>query len=162
MNVTLEDALLLLAKLTDNAEDRVPRILSKEIWDTEVASILFNTPVGPVRVGDNQFAKNIGKRREKEFGMLLPTLIRPDLIFEEYVPEEGATRQTKYVFVKAFKDLEIQTHSYYGVITVKKEGMEVIISCHQLRKGQVINKIRKEQILWNRFASDSSPSAKSG
>ena len=60
MNVTLEDALLLLAKLTDNAEDMVPRVLSKEIWNNEVAGILFNTPVGPVRVGDNQFAKNVG------------------------------------------------------------------------------------------------------
>ena len=40
--------------------------------------------------------------------------------------------------------------------------MEFVESSHQLRDKQVLNKIEKEQMLWNRFASDSVLSAQGG
>ena len=152
----------LLNQMQATAETLVPRELTKEIWKNEIEGVAFYTPVGEVRFGENQYDKNIGKGRAKEFGMLIPTIVRPDLVFEENDREEGAERQTKYVFVKTFVDESGEKHINYASISVKKEGMEVITSSHRLRDKQVLNKIEKEQMLWNRFASDSASSAQGG
>lgn len=157
-----EDGKSLFKAMQDNAEVLTPRQLTKEIWDKEVNGKTFNTPVGEVRLGSNQYVKNIKKGREKEFGMLIPTIERPDIIFEENAPEPGAERQTKYAFVKTFVDTNGERHLNYTSISVKKNDMEVVESSHFLRDKQVLNKIEKEQILWNRFASDSALSAQGG
>lgn len=157
-----EDGKSLFKAMQDNAEVLTPRQLTKEIWNKEVNGKTFNTPVGEVRLGSNQYVKNIKKGREKEFGMLIPTIERPDIIFEENAPEPGAERQTKYAFVKTFVDTNGERHLNYTSISVKKNDMEVVESSHFLRDKQVLNKIEKEQILWNRFASDSALSAQGG
>lgn len=156
---TSEEAQELLNFMQDNAETLVPRQLTEDIWKEEIKGKTFSSPIGIVRLGHNQFDKNINKGRAREFGMLIPTIERPDLIFEESAPEEGAERQTKYVFVKTFIDESGAKHINYASISVQKEGMEVVESSHRLRDKQVLNKIEKEQMLWNRFASDSTSSA---
>ncbi len=152
----------LFVKMNENAELLVPRLLTEEIWENEIRGKKFKTPIGDVKLGENQYEKNKGKGREREFGMIIPTLERPDFIFEEVSPEEGAERQTKYVFAKAFYDNEGNKHVYYADVSVLKDGMEAVTSSHHLRDKQVLNKIRKEQMLWNRFASDSMSSAQGG
>lgn len=156
---TSEEAQELLNFMQDNAETLAPRQLTEDIWKEEIEGKTFSSPIGIVRLGHNQFDKNINKGRAREFGMLIPTIERPDLIFEESAPEEGAERQTKYVFVKTFIDESGAKHINYASISVQKEGMEVVESSHRLRDKQVLNKIEKEQMLWNRFASDSTSSA---
>ena len=156
---TREEAQELLNLMQENAETLIPRQLTEDIWKEEIEGRTFSSPIGTVRLGLNQFDKNINKGRAREFGMLIPTIERPDLIFEESAPEEGAERQTKYVFVKTFIDESGAKHINYASISVQKEGMEVVESSHRLRDKQVLNKIEKEQMLWNRFASDSTSSA---
>ena len=156
---TREEAQELLNLMQENAETLIPRQLTEDIWKEEIEGRTFSSPIGTVRLGHNQFDKNINKGRAREFGMLIPTIERPDLIFEESAPEEGAERQTKYVFVKTFIDESGAKHINYASISVQKEGMEVVESSHRLRDKQVLNKIEKEQMLWNRFASDSTSSA---
>ncbi len=152
----------LFAKMNENAEPIVPRLLTEEVWENEIRDKRFKTPIGDVKLGENQYKKNKGKGREREFGMIIPTLERPDFIFEEVAHEEGAERQTKYVFAKAFYDNEGNKHVYYADVSVLKDGMEAVTSSHHLRDKQVLKKIRKEQMLWNRFASDSMSSAQGG
>lgn len=156
---TSEEAQELLNFMQDNAETLAPRQLTEDIWKEEIEGKTFSSPIGIVRLGHNQFDKNINKGRAREFGMLIPTIERPDLIFEESAPEEGAERQTKYVFVKTFINESGAKHINYASISVQKEGMEVVESSHRLRDKQVLNKIEKEHMLWNRFASDSTSSA---
>ena len=156
------EAKSLLKRMQDNAETLTPRELTKEIWAGEIEGKVFVTPVGEVRFGENQYDKNIGKGRAREFGMLIPTIERPDLIFEETDYDPSAERQTKYVFVKTFVDEAGEKHLNYASVSIKKDGMEVITSSHRLRDKQVLNKIEKEQMLWNRFASDSTSSAQGG
>lgn len=148
----------LFAKMNENAEVLVPRLLTKEVWEEEIANKSFQSPIGAVKLGENQYEKNKGKKREKEFGMIIPTIERPDFIFEEFAPEKDAKRQSKYVFTKAFLDNEGNRIIYYASVSVMKDS-EVVMSNHYLRENQVRNKIKKEQILWNRFASDSMSSA---
>ncbi len=51
-------------------------------------NILFNgnvvTPIGKVKMGENQYAKLLLKCRIKEFGLIKVTLINPDIILKEY------------------------------------------------------------------------------
>nr|DAO69053.1 MAG TPA: Type I restriction enzyme [Caudoviricetes sp.] len=150
-----------LKQMQDNAETLVPRQLTKEIWDNEIKGKVFSTPIGVVKLGENQYEKNIKKGRELEFGMLIPTIERPDAIFEEDAPEAGAERQTKYVFVKSFVENGVKKINYASV-SVRKDGMEVVASSHYLRDKQMLNKIEKERMLWNRFASGSELSAQGG
>lgn len=150
-----------LKQMQDNAETLVPRQLTKEIWDNEIKGKVFSTPIGVVKLGENQYEKNIKKGRELEFGMLIPTIERPDAIFEEDAPETGAERQTKYVFVKSFVENGVKKINYASV-SVRKDGMEVVASSHYLRDKQMLNKIEKERMLWNRFASGSELSAQGG
>lgn len=150
-----------LKQMQDNAETLVPRQLTKEIWDNEIKGKVFSTPIGVVKLGENQYEKNIKKGRELEFGMLIPTIERPDVIFEEDAPEAGAERQTKYVFVKSFVENGVKKINYASV-SVRKDGMEVVASSHYLRDKQMLNKIEKERMLWNRFASGSELSAQGG
>ena len=150
-----------LKQMQDNAETLVPRQLTKEIWDNEIKGKVFSTPIGVVKLGENQYEKNIKKGRELEFGMLIPTIERPDVIFEEDAPEAGAERQTKYVFVKSFVENGVKKINYASV-SVRKDGMEVVTSSHYLRDKQMLNKIEKERMLWNRFASGSELSAQGG
>lgn len=150
-----------LKQMQDNAETLVPRQLTKEIWDNEIKGKVFSTPIGVVKLGENQYEKNIKKGRELEFGMLIPTIERPDAIFEEDAPETDAERQTKYVFVKSFVENGVKKINYASV-SVRKDGMEVVASSHYLRDKQMLNKIEKERMLWNRFASGSELSAQGG
>lgn len=150
-----------LKQMQDNAETLAPRQLTKEIWDNEIKGKVFITPIGVVKLGENQYEKNIKKGRELEFGMLIPTIERPDAIFEEDAPEAGAERQTKYVFVKSFVENGVKKINYASV-SVRKDGMEVVASSHYLRDKQMLNKIEKERMLWNRFASGSELSAQGG
>lgn len=150
-----------LKQMQDNAETLVPSQLTKEIWDNEIKGKVFSTPIGVVKLGENQYEKNIKKGRELEFGMLIPTIERPDAIFEEDAPEAGAERQTKYVFVKSFVENGVKKINYASV-SVRKDGMEVVASSHYLRDKQMLNKIEKERMLWNRFASGSELSAQGG
>lgn len=150
-----------LKQMQDNAETLAPRQLTKEIWDNEIKGKVFSTPIGVVKLGENQYEKNIKKGRELEFGMLIPTIERPDAIFEEDAPEAGAERQTKYVFVKSFVENGVKKINYASV-SVRKDGMEVVASSHYLRDKQMLNKIEKERMLWNRFASGSELSAQGG
>ena len=150
-----------LKQMQDNAETLAPRQLTKEIWDNEIKGKVFSTPIGVVKLGENQYEKNIKKGRELEFGMLIPTIERPDAIFEEDAPEAGAERQTKYVFVKSFVENGVKKINYASV-SVRKDGMEVVASSHYLRDKRMLNKIEKERMLWNRFASGSELSAQGG
>ena len=152
----------LLAKMQEGAETITPRELTQEIWENELKGKPVATPIGDVKFGENQYEKYKGKGRTKEFGMVLPTLQRPDVIIERYEPEEGAERDTKYLFVKTFIDEDGNKNINYASVSVQKEGMEVVISSHRLRDRQVLNYITNEPILWNRFASDSKPLAQSG
>lgn len=159
---SLPEAESLVQMMKDNAEALIPRMLTGEIWENEIAGRQFDTPIGKVKFGENQLRKNLSMGRQKQFGMLIPTITRPDVVVEEYQPEENAERQTKYVFIKTFKDNNGNKFVNYASVSVKKDGMEVVESSHYLREKQVIDKIQHRHMLWNRFEFDSTSLVQNG
>ena len=154
--MTKEDAVLLRKQMEDNAEQE--RILehTEENWQKEFGKdSRVTTPIGSIKLGENQYKKAGRNDRIKRFGLLKPTLERPDVILEKSAPKEGAERQTKYLFIKSFKKADGNKILNYESITVKQGEEEVAISAHQIEPSKVLKELTESKVLWNRFRGDS-------
>ena len=154
--MTKEDAVSLRKQMEDNAEQE--RILehTEENWQKEFGKdSRVTTPIGSIKLGENQYKKAGRNDRIKRFGLLKPTLERPDVILEKPAPKEGAERQTKYLFIKSFKKADGNKILNYESITVKQGEEEVAISAHQIEPSKVVKELTESKVLWNRFRGDS-------
>lgn len=154
--MTKEDAVSLRKQMEDNAEQE--RILehTEENWQKEFGKdSRVTTPIGSIKLGENQYKKAGRNDRIKRFGLLKPTLERPDVILEKSAPKEGAERQTKYLFIKSFKKADGNKILNYESITVKQGEEEVAISAHQIEPSKVVKELTESRVLWNRFRDDS-------
>lgn len=154
--MTKEDAVSLRKQMADNAEQE--RILehTEENWLKEFGKdSRVTTPIGSIKLGENQYKKAGRNDRIKRFGLLKPTLERPDVILEKSAPREGAERQTKYLFIKSFKKADGNKILNYESITVKQGEEEVAISAHQIDPSKVLKELTESKVLWNRFRGDS-------
>ena len=154
--MTKEDAVSLRKQMEDNAEQE--RILehTEENWQKEFGkNSRVTTPIGSIKLGENQYKKAGRNDRIKRFGLLKPTLERPDVILEKSAPKEGAERQTKYLFIKSFKKADGNKILNYESITVKQGEEEVAISAHQIDPSKVVKELTESKVLWNRFRGDS-------
>ena len=154
--MTKEDAVSLRKQMADNAEQE--RILehTEENWLKEFGKdSRVTTPIGSIKLGENQYKKAGRNDRIKRFGLLKPTLERPDVILEKSAPKEGAERQTKYLFIKSFKKADGNKILNYESITVKQGEEEVAISAHQIEPSKVVKELTESKMLWNRFRGDS-------
>lgn len=154
--MTKEDAVSLRKQMADNAEQE--RILehTEENWLKEFGKdSRVTTPIGSIKLGENQYKKAGRNDRIKRFGLLKPTLERPDVILEKSAPKEGAERQTKYLFIKSFKKADGNKILNYESITVKQGEEEVAISAHQIDPSKVVKELTESKVLWNRFRGDS-------
>lgn len=154
--MTKEDAVSLRKQMEDNAEQE--RILehTEENWQKEFGKdSRVTTPIGSIKLGENQYKKAGRNDRIKRFGLLKPTLERPDVILEKSAPKEGAERQTKYLFIKSFKKADGNKILNYESITVKQGEEEVAISAHQIDPSKVVKELTESRVLWNRFRGDS-------
>lgn len=154
--MTKEDAVSLRKQMADNAEQE--RILehTEENWLKEFGKdSRVTTPIGSIKLGENQYKKAGRNDRIKRFGLLKPTLERPDVILEKSAPKEGAERQTKYLFIKSFKKADGNKILNYESITVKQGEEEVAISAHQIEPSKVVKELTESKVLWNRFRGDS-------
>ena len=154
--MTKEDAVSLRKQMADNAEQE--RILehTEENWLKEFGKdSRVTTPIGSIKLGENQYKKAGRNDRIKRFGLLKPTLEHPDVILEKSAPKEGAERQTKYLFIKSFKKADGNKILNYESITVKQGEEEVAISAHQIDPSKVVKELTESKVLWNRFRGDS-------
>lgn len=155
-----QEANNLITAMQDSADTAPELELTPENWTAEFGEDgIVDTPIGQVKMGENQLAKMFLKKRGNEFGMIKPTLTNPDLIIEEESEgvNEEVERATTLLFAKTFlrngKKIRIFTS-----VTVQRDGMEVVVSNHILRDKQLTDRLERGKILWNRFdfGSDSS------
>ena len=154
--MTKDEAVSLRQQMADNAEPE--RILehTEDNWLQDFGKDgRVNTPLGSIKLGENQYKKAGREDRIKRFGLLKPTLERPDVILEKPAPKEGAERQTKYLFVKSFKKVDGTKILNFESITVKQGEDEVSISAHQIEPSKLLKELTESKMLWNRFRGDS-------
>lgn len=114
------------------------------------------TPIGEVKMGENQKEKLFAKGREQQYGMLLETLGNPDIILEELDKEENIfhERPSSYLFVKTFQKEDGTKYVHFESVTVSQEGMEISVSSHIIRENQLRNKVKSGRLLYKATALD--------
>lgn len=152
----------LVSLMSLNAEPMPNKELTPENWDKEFGeSGEVDTPVGVVKMGENQLAKLFMKGRTNEFGMIKPTLNNPDVIVEEYSnsKNDDAERESSYLFVKTF-ERNGEKIKFFTSVTVRKDGLEVVISNHFVEKNALVKKITEGNIIYIKEALFSNSSEK--
>lgn len=151
-SLTHNEAISLIAEMEERAELAPDIELTIENWDAlfgEEGRVL--TPIGEVKMGENQFTKLMRQGREGKLGMIKPTLENPDVIIEdasEAKDGETTERKSSYVFVKAFKKADGSRYYYFTSVTVSKDGKEVVISNQEKRKNAIANLLTKGKLVW--------------
>lgn len=147
------DADNVIAQMESSAEV-VPELeLTPDNWAAEFGEDgIVSTPIGDVKLGENQVAKLFEKGRSKEFGMIKPTLTNPDVIIE--VPSHSADgneeRSSSYLFIKTFLGKNGKKVYYFKSVTIKKDGLEISISSHYDRAKRVKEALMKGKLLYRK------------
>lgn len=151
-SLTEQEATELIAKMESVAEVAQEIELTIENWDSEFGEDgIVETPIGKVKMGENQFTKLMRQGRNTKLGMVKPTLINPDIIVEDSSnAKEGmpTERESSYVFVKAFIKQDGSRYYYFTSVTVSKDGHEVVISNQEKRRNVLTNLLRKGKLVW--------------
>lgn len=147
------DADNLIAQMESSAEVAPDLELTPDNWAAEFGEDgIVSTPIGDVKMGENQVAKLFEKGRSKEFGMIKPTLTNPDVIIE--VPSHSADgneeRSSSYLFIKTFLGKNGEKVYYFKSVTIKKDGLEISISSHYDRAKRVKEALMKGKLLYRK------------
>ena len=143
-----EEADNLIAEMENRAEPAPELELTLENWTAEFGEDgMVDTPIGKVKMGENQYQKLVRNKRENYFGMIKPTLESPDMVLEEADPKEGAERDTKLIFVKTFTKPDGSRVVHFENVTIQKDNLEVSISSHELQKSALQKKMQQDNLL---------------
>ncbi len=149
-----EEAITLIAQMEERAEVAPQIELTIENWDAIFdEGTQIPTPVGDVKMGENQFAKLMRQGRNGKLGMLKPTLENPDFIVEDKSEaKEGdiTERGSSYVFVKTFHKADGSRYYYFTSVTVRKDSREVVISNQEKRKSKILDLLLNGKLVWKR------------
>ena len=141
----------LLSQMENNAVEMPQMELNPTNWEREFGEDgTVATPIGQVKMGENQIAKLFEKGRSEQFGMIKPTLEHPQVIIE--VPSDAkdgnAERNSSLLFVKTFIGKDGKKIYYFKSVTVKKDGLEVSVSSHYDRAKRVGEALKKGKLLY--------------
>ncbi len=150
-SLSQEEAQVFITEMEANAEVAPEIELTIENWDSLFGEDgLVETPIGEVKMGENQFTKLMRQGRDGKLGMVKPTLENPDVIIEdESKAKNGETeRPSSYVFVKSFKKADGSRYYYFTSVTVSKDGKEVIVSNQEKRRNAIANLLTNGKLVW--------------
>ena len=143
-----EEADNLIAEMENRAEPAPELELTPENWTAEFGEDgMVDTPIGKVKMGENQYQKLVRNKRENYFGMIKPTLESPDMVVEKVAPADNAERDTKLIFVKTFTKPDGSRVVHFQSVTVKKDGLEVSISSHEAEPKDIKKDMQNATIL---------------
>ena len=144
-----EESTSLMMRMEEQAVPAPEAELTPENWEREFGNGEIVSPIGKVKIGENQLAKLFLKKREGEFGMIRPTLEDPDVVLEERSSSDSAERDSSLLFVKTFiRNGEKIKH--YTSVTVSKDGMEVVVSNHYMEKSALRRKLSEDAVIYSK------------
>lgn len=147
-SLTDEEAGQVIGQMEAAAEPAPELELTPENWMTQFGEEgKVQTPIGEVKMGENQYLKLLKTGREKYFGMIKPTLDTPDVVLEESDPQDGAERNSKYLFIKTFINPDGSRYIHFESVTVRKDNLEVSVSSHEIDKGPFQKKMQNDRVL---------------
>ncbi len=151
-SMTADEAQDFIADMELSAEIAPEIDLTIENWDTLFGEDgIVSTPIGNVKMGENQFTKLMRQGRNGKLGMIKPTLEHPHAIIADVSEaKEGDTteRASSYVFIRSFKKADGSRYYYFTSITVSKDGKEVVVSNQEKRRNAIANLLTKGKMVW--------------
>ena len=136
--------------------------LTIENWDAQFGENgIVSTPIGEVKMGENQFTKLMRQGRNGKLGMIRSTLEDPDIIIEdasEAKDNQTTERESSFVFVKTFTKPDGSRYYYFTSVTVSKDGHEVVVSNQEKRRNVLTNLLMKGKLVW-KHADNVSPAS---
>ncbi len=136
---------LLLKVLKQDIEPFRELKLNKENWIKEFGkNQIVKTPIGEVKIGNNQYEKLIEKNRINDFGIIKLTLQYPTLALEN--------SDNTLSFIKAFR--KKNENIIFTSIIIHKFNQNISISIHKVRINNIINRIEKNNGIIKSFADD--------
>lgn len=146
-----EEADATISLMQERASEAPDIELTPENWLREFGEEgKVETPIGEVKMGENQYFKLARKGREGKLGMIRPTLATPDFIIEDKRPARGGSseRETSYVFVKTFTRKNGERYYHFTSVTVSKDGQEVVISNQERSSNRISKLLREGKVAW--------------
>ena len=151
-SMTADEAQDFIADMELSAEIAPEIDLTIENWDALFGEYgIVSTPIGNVKMGENQFTKLMRQGRNGKLGMIKPTLEHPHAIVSDVSEaKEGDTteRASSYVFIRSFKKNDGSRYYYFTSITVSKDGKEVVVSNQEKRRNAIANLLTKGKMVW--------------
>lgn len=149
---TDEEAESLVNEMEANAVEAPELELTPENWTSEFGEDgVVNTPIGDVKMGENQYLKLARLGRNGKLGMVKPTLQNPDIIVEsESKAKKGsvAARESSYIFVKTFTKPNGDRLYYFTSVTVSQDGKEVVVSNQEKSRNRILRLMRNGSLIW--------------
>jgi hypothetical protein len=151
-HLTKKEAADFIAQMELGADVAQEIPLTIENWDKEFGEDgIVSTPIGDVKMGENQFAKLMRAGRNGKLGMLKPTLEYPDAIVEENSKaKEGmhTERPSSFIFIKSFRKSDGTRYYYFTSITVSVDGKEVVVSNQEKSRNRILRLLMEGSVIW--------------
>lgn len=151
-HLTKKEATDFIAQMELGADVAQEIPLTIENWDKEFGKDgIVSTPIGDVKMGENQFAKLMRAGRNGKLGMLKPTLEYPDAIVEENSKaKEGmhTERPSSFIFIKSFRKSDGTRYYYFTSITVSVDGKEVVVSNQEKSRNRILRLLMEGSVIW--------------
>ena len=139
----------IISQMEESAEVAPSMELTTENWLSQFGEDgKVTTPIGEVKMGENQYFKIAKQGRDGKLGMVKPTLEHPFVIIEDVRTEIGAERETSYLFIRTFVKNNGERFYYFTSVTVSKEGHEVVISNQEKSKNRISKLLQNGKIAW--------------
>lgn len=151
-HLTKKEAADFIAQMELGADVAQEIPLTIENWDKEFGEDgIVPTPIGDVKMGENQFAKLMRAGRNGKLGMLKPTLEYPDAIVEENSKAKEGThteRPSSFIFIKSFRKADGTRYYYFTSITVSVDGKEVVVSNQEKSRNRILRLLMEGSVIW--------------
>lgn len=151
-HLTKKEAADFIAQMELGADVAQEIPLTIENWDKEFGEDgIVSTPIGDVKMGENQFAKLMRAGRNGKLGMLKPTLEYPDAIVEENSKAKEGTRTERpssFIFIKSFRKSDETRYYYFTSITVSVDGKEVVVSNQEKSRNRILRLLMEGSVIW--------------
>ena len=146
-----KESSFLIGKMESDAQEAPVLELTHDNWIAQFGEEgKVDTPVGVVKMGDNQYYKLAQPGRNGKFGMIKPTLQNPDVIIEDYRPATNgiSERDTSLVFIRTFRKNNGERYYHFTSVTVRKDGREVVISSQERSSNRISKLLREGKVVW--------------
>ncbi len=151
-SLSKDEADSLVSEMENRAEPARELELTPENWTAEFGEDgKVATPLGEVKMGENQYFKLAKEGRNGKLGLIKPTLEDPDVIIEDASQaKEGQVteRHSSYLFVKSFTGKDGNRVYYFTSVTVSRDGKEVVVSNQERRAKRIATVMESGKILY--------------